>query len=297
VNNIQFTLSGTHDANDLTQVRVYYNPTAPTTSGASFLAIVPATFAAPHVYNVNLTQSLIAGSTGYFIISVDAHSSATLGNTVTINGATNPVVLGFTTAPNITNNQTDNGGVHVLPVSFVTLKAFQKSNGIQVEWEVASEFDIAKYQVERSGDGRTFVLVGTINSPGNTTAVRRYNWFDSSPLQQDNFYRVGALGKNGEIKYSPVFRLSIGRSESGISLYPNPVIKHQAINLRFNDMEKGNYKMRLYNGMGQLLINRLVEHAGGSSVETFTMNGIQTGTYLLEISGDNNRFAERIIIE
>ena len=47
VNNIQFTLSGNHDANDLTTVYVYFNATSPIISGASNLGSTPAAFAGP----------------------------------------------------------------------------------------------------------------------------------------------------------------------------------------------------------------------------------------------------------
>ena len=126
VNNIQFTLTGTHDNNDLTTLRVYFNPTTPAISGATLLANnIPATFAAGNVYNFafnnNPTQTIAAGASGYFIISVTVHAAATTGNTVKVDGAANPVVFGYTTAPTITNNQTDIAGTQTILASGVTL--------------------------------------------------------------------------------------------------------------------------------------------------------------------------------
>src|SRR5258705_411961 len=71
VTSIQFTLTGTHDNNDLILYHVYFNATAPTVAGATFMAAnVPATFAAPHTYNTNFTasvsQTIAAGGSGYF---------------------------------------------------------------------------------------------------------------------------------------------------------------------------------------------------------------------------------------
>src|SRR5258705_12596 len=115
VNSIQFTLDGTHDNDDLVLYHIYYNPTAPTVAGATFMAAnVPATFAAPHPYNTNFinvgSQTIAAGASGYFIIAVNTHATATSGNTVKVNGLAVPVTFGYTTSPSITNNQTDIAG-------------------------------------------------------------------------------------------------------------------------------------------------------------------------------------------
>ncbi|MEO7767549.1 MAG: hypothetical protein ABIS01_08990, partial [Ferruginibacter sp.] len=50
VNNIQFTLGGTHDADDIATVSVYFNASSPAFARSTLLGSAPATFAAPHTY-------------------------------------------------------------------------------------------------------------------------------------------------------------------------------------------------------------------------------------------------------
>ncbi|MEO6731079.1 MAG: hypothetical protein ABIN01_07665, partial [Ferruginibacter sp.] len=121
VNNIQFTLDGTHDANDLANVLVYFNATSPVFAGSSFLGSAVATFAAPHSYSIAINRAMAAGSTGYFIILADVNSGATDNNTIKVNGATNPVVFGFTVAPTVVNNQTDAAGIQTIQAADITL--------------------------------------------------------------------------------------------------------------------------------------------------------------------------------
>ena len=113
VNNIQYTFTGTHDADDLTYTTVYFN-TAPNLTGASYLGQLTATFAAPHTYSMNIYKLLSRGTSGYFIITVNVNAAGTLGHTVQVNGATNPVLFSYTTAPNSTNNQTNVAGVKTI---------------------------------------------------------------------------------------------------------------------------------------------------------------------------------------
>jgi len=117
VNNVQFTLAGTYDNNDLTGAALYFNPTTPSVTGAQALVGTTATtFAAPHTYNLGfaINQTIAAGSSGYFILVANLAAAATPGNTIKVNGATNPVVFGFTSSPVVINNQTDLAGVQTI---------------------------------------------------------------------------------------------------------------------------------------------------------------------------------------
>jgi hypothetical protein len=67
INNIQFTLSGNHDANDLTSVYVYYNATEPVISGASYLGYAAATYAAPHDYSIGISKAMAVNEAGYLL--------------------------------------------------------------------------------------------------------------------------------------------------------------------------------------------------------------------------------------
>ena len=121
VNNIQYTLSGTHDADDLTYTSVYFNATSPVISGATYLGQSVGTFAAPHTYSYYINKTLAAGESGYFIITVNVNSTATDNNTIQINGATNPVVFSFTAATTVTNNQTNAAGVQTIQAAEINL--------------------------------------------------------------------------------------------------------------------------------------------------------------------------------
>ncbi|MEP6465958.1 MAG: hypothetical protein ABJB05_06615, partial [Parafilimonas sp.] len=121
VNNIQFTLSGNHDNNDLTYAYIYYNATSPVISGATYLGYAVATYAAPHTYSVSVSKAMAVGDQGYYIVAVNVSNTATDNHTVLINGATNPMVFGFTTAPNITNSQTNKAKAQTIQAADITL--------------------------------------------------------------------------------------------------------------------------------------------------------------------------------
>lgn len=116
---------------------------------------------------MGFSQAMAIGSSGYFIFTVNTSAAAVIGNTVKVNGATNPVVFGFSTAPNITNNQTDLGGTQTLPVNLLSLTAKEANNSIQVNWVTTSELNNASFDIERSTDGINFATIGNTIYPKN----------------------------------------------------------------------------------------------------------------------------------
>ncbi|MEO5893733.1 MAG: T9SS type A sorting domain-containing protein [Ferruginibacter sp.] len=297
VNNIQFTLGGTHDVNDLETVLVYFNAASPVFAGSSFLGSAVATFAAPHAYSINISRNMAVGSTGYFIILVNVDPAATIGNTVIINGAVNPVTFGFTTSPNITNSQVDNGGLHTLPVNFINVSANSKAAGVQIEWKVGAELNISKYIVERSNDGRSFSAIGETSARGGGAGVITYNLLDAAPLTGNGFYRIRALNTNGRVEYSSIVRINTGKGNAGISLYPNPLIKNGLLNLQLQNLTKDTYTIKVFNHLGQQVVSRSVEHAGGTSVQTIILPKVAAGMYTLEVRSQHTQFTKTLVVE
>ena len=295
VNNIQFSLGGTHDANDLTIVRIYFNATNPTIAGASNLANVVGTFGAPHLYSIGISQAIAVGNSGYFIIAVDASPTATIGNTVQINGAIDPVVFGFTTAPNITNNQTDLGGIQVIPVSFIYARANRQGNTILVTWRVGFEINMNNYIVERSIDGSHFNGQATIAARGSGTETS-YDWIDAFPLTGTNFYRIKAVSQDGRIQYSQVLRIDQKGDQPSISMYPNPVIKGNPVNLQLQQIPAGNYTLTIYNQSGQAILSKQLSHTGNNTVETLSVGNLIVGNYYLQLKSSDMIIVRKFMI-
>jgi hypothetical protein len=78
-----------------------------------------------------------------------------------------------------------------------------------------------------------------------------------------------------------------------ISIFPNPVTNGN-VNLRFNNLPAGVYTIRVFNSLGQAVINKQVTHTAGNSVETLRVTG--KGMYQVEVTKpDNSKFSGKII--
>ncbi|MBP9882828.1 MAG: T9SS type A sorting domain-containing protein, partial [Chitinophagales bacterium] len=212
VNNITFTLSGTHDNNDLTSAAIYFNATAPNLTGASFLNSISATFAAPHLYSVSINRTIAAGDEGYFIIVVSINATATINNTVTINGSTNPATFGFTTAPNVVDNQTNNAGTK-------TIKAGSpKATGTATVAlaEIYPNPANASFNYSLSGNEDKSILVRLLDQSGKTMVSEKLNIATGA----NNFSMNVSHLSNG------VYYLLVSDEQQSIRLSKQVVVQH-----------------------------------------------------------------------
>ena len=296
VNNIQFTLTGTHDNNDLTTLSVYYNPSAPNLTGASIMAgNIAATFAAPHTYNTNFnysgSQTIAAGASGYFIITANVDPTGTIGNTVKINGAANPVVFGFTTSPPVTNNQADIAGLQTigsaLPLTLVsftgTLINFQQT---KLKWITAGEYNTQQFDVEWSTDGLYFTNVVTIPAAGYSSQTLEYNYIHNMPVEGNNYYRLKMADIGGRFSYSQVIKINIAYTKGKMLVYPNPV--KDMIYLTMQSLKNETSLFKIYNAEGKYVGARSFILTKGLNHLNWNIQNLPKGSY--SISAANNDF-------
>ena len=80
-----------------------------------------------------------------------------------------------------------------LAVLFANIKAYEYNSGIKIEWSNMTEKDVANYFVERSVNGRDFIVIGQRSPLSNQNDNVSYNAFDPTPVPGSNFYRVRAV--------------------------------------------------------------------------------------------------------
>ena len=282
VNNIQFTLGGTHDADDLSAITIYFNAGAPTFSGAIFLNSVASNFAAPHLYNVSISRAMAAGSQGYFLILVNANPTATVGNTVHINGATNPVVFGFNTGPNITNNQSNAAGVQTLPVNLTEFTGVLFQKEVNLNWITASEFNNAFFEIEHGTDGITFKPLGRVAGNGTTTTSKHYIYIHDHPGFGANYYRLKQTDLDGNYRYSQIVVVFYNPGKFTITnTYPNPASNQ--IRYTVYSMENSQLIVEFIDAGGRVLINRKENLSSGINKMELNLSGFSSGIYQLRI--------------
>ncbi len=89
----------------------------------------------------------------------------------------------------------------------------------------------------------------------------------------------------------------MGKLPSGITVFPNPVNEDGVVHINLSNKPAGNYQVNLVNSKGQVMMKKVLNHAGGSSVYSMTMGKyISHGNYLLIISDEEGgKVTEKLV--
>jgi len=185
----------------------------------------------------------------------------------------------------------------VLPVKFGSIKAYEKQNGIQLDWKVYSENKVKSYEVERSADARSYTSVGSLPALYNNTSDGDYGFFDANPLSGTSYYRIKNTDLDGKSAYSIVIRVNRNKTIHGLSLYPNPVVNGIVL-LQGSDLGRGNYKINIFGANGQEIYKQQIKHLGGTISHTIELpSAISKGVYMLSVKDENGNiiFKEKLV--
>ena len=212
-------------------------------------------------------------------------------NTRTLLSVTDSVVVPFSVTADPASAATDRfmvvfGPLVPLAIDGLSISARVETNGVQVNWSAQKETAMDRYELERSFTGTGFIKINTTAATGNSTVAVNYNWLDGRPQAGINFYRIKAVDKAGQVKYTNVVKVNAGRSTPSLTVVPNPVTGN-TISLQLSDVDKGHYTLLLYNNLGQQVLMTGFDHGGGSVTKSIAAgNALSNGIYRVLLTNE-----------
>ena len=154
-----------------------------------------------------------------------------IGNVTKYKGNSDGTIVGPAYTDSFSGASPSGFSMSILPVKFQSFIA--KSNGLQqvhLSWTVSEESQIAGYSVEKSSDARFWKQVNHQPVINSNQAIKTYTGTDSFIPAGTTYYRVKAIGTNGEIFYSKTEQVE-QRTQRGFTIYPNPVSSKLRLNI------------------------------------------------------------------
>jgi hypothetical protein len=114
-----------------------------------------------------------------------------------------------------------------LPVKLISFEAYQVMNQHYIEWQVADEIDINKYEIMVSYDGINFNPIGEIEALNTPYSSIHYDFINTQHLaSKSTYYQLRITENSGLITFSNIVQLEHSNTQNGIkALYPNPTQK------------------------------------------------------------------------
>jgi len=173
----------------------------------------------------------------------------------------------------------------VVPVELTSFSALGMRDGVQLNWETATEINNQRFEIERSIDSQNFTIVGFVNGRGTTTEKSTYSFIDKGVNEGKYYYRLKQVDYNGTYEYSQVIEIefSVPQVFSLAQNYPNPF--NPATTLSFGLPVESNITLSVYNSLGELV---KVVAQGTLQAGTHNMNfkavDLPTGIYMYTLN-------------
>lgn len=178
-----------------------------------------------------------------------------------------------------------------LPLSLLSFAARPLSGQVNVQWTVANEDGVTRYEVERSTDGRNFSKLGEV--AGNNSGS--YTYPDKVlPASGYVYYRLKWTSKDGKVQYSNIVKIKLSGSGFLLQVSPNPVEGNTA-KIMITLPAADNLSVSLYNATGQKVQVQSIPVQAGTGVYTLPVNGLPAGLYNLVIAGKSGNYTARLV--
>ena len=184
----------------------------------------------------------------------------------------------------------------VMPVAMSPLLIRLVNKKPQLQWQIFTQANISEYIVERSVNGTTFVRIATILASTETLPIT-YKWTDDQAKSGHLFYRIKAVGSNGEFRYSNTADIKLNFLEDDFNIVTNPVIGKK-LDIRLNSMQQQNGRLTIFNYSGQKIYSirlRLVQ--GINDLDLQLPPTVLPGYYVVSLTTNNIVLNKQVIIK
>ena len=177
---------------------------------------------------------------------------------------------------------------------------------VDLAWTSLRERDAATFDVERSGDGANWTVIGAVPGRGASSQAIDYVFADADPMYGDNHYRIRQRDADGAERFTEVVVVSfeassgLGHPEAALAearVYPNPCRDYvtvaglpraamSALELTLVDLS-GRVVATPSSGVGDAAAGDLV---------VVDLRGVSPGVYVLRIHGERATAARRVVV-
>ena len=161
-----------------------------------------------------------------------------------------------------------------LPIELTSFSANPTKEAINLKWETASETNNKGFQIEKSANGQDWTTLSWMDGHETTTVKSNYRFTDNTPFDGLNYYRLKQIDFDGGFEYSNIVEANWKKSETHVTLYPNPA--QDIINVTLPTSEEVK-NIRVYDTVGRMVLDL------NTSETQLHIDGLDNGIYTIQI--------------
>ena len=181
----------------------------------------------------------------------------------------------------------------LMPVKLENYSVQLKEGKAYVRWTTSAENNNARFNIERSADGRKFSEIAAIPAVGNTTG-KTYQWIDERPLANLSYYRLSQTDLNGRTENFQIKKI-MNRSmlDRSLIIAPNPFTTELAAYINVSRTQQVAISITDISGRVLKTING--KYAEGAAEINMNTTDLPKGIYILKVKGEDFTQTQKII--
>ena len=170
----------------------------------------------------------------------------------------------------------------VLPVSLLSFTAAYNGTNVKLNWKTTNEFDVKKYLVQKSNDGRNFNTIGEV-AANSANVNNEYNFVDASVISDKVYYRLINVDLDATFTYSNIISLNT-KLKNQLQVYPNPT--HDYITI-VTEKSATQTSLQIISMDGKVLKNIIIEP--GVLQTSIYIGNVAAGKYIVTTGGSSRK--------
>lgn len=182
----------------------------------------------------------------------------------------------------------------------VTLKSFlaalSSANAVKLSWTTTMEMNCRKYEIERSADGKSFTIAGTVEGSGNSTVEKNYSLVNDVTSFNGSivYYRLKQIDFDGKASYSRIVSVRLRQTAGTFTASPNPFTSYVNINLDWNKNETATVKV--LSMAGKEVSSKSVQLTKGTNyVSINELTNLPAGMYIIQFNTTEGKVLKQLI--
>ncbi|MBV4355835.1 hypothetical protein [Pinibacter aurantiacus] len=166
-----------------------------------------------------------------------------------------------------------------LPLDLLSFTVKENKNSVQLLWVTSNEVQTDRFNIERSGNGRDYITVGTLKSKNIPTTTTHYSFEDNLPLEGNNYYRLKCIDIDANYSFSTVQTINVKQSNKMIT-----TVSDSQVRVRFSGSVLSG-QLRLVDMQGRIL--KQVPIQKDQLQVTFNGSGLSPGHYVVQFINEH----------
>ena len=185
------------------------------------------------------------------------------------------------------------GSINVLPVKLLNFQGNLATNRVTLQWTVAQNEVVNKFDIERSNDGTNFTTVSFVSGSAKT-GNENYQYAETI-FSEKIFYRLKMTDKSGVVTYSKILVFKAGAATNNIiKVINNPVT--DKLTLSFESTGNNSVSVHILDMNGRQVMQQKINTFKGNNLASLQLPATLTkGMYIANmVDGDIHQTAKFI---